>query len=197
VSVERKKLPFGDPDFKRIIEENQLYADKTKYIHDMLNHSVCCFLSRPRRFGKTLLLDTISELFQGDRELFKDQWIGTQSDYNFARHPVLTFNMSYANINTVDDLASAIAFSAREQADAHEISLTTGISYGAMMEQLLEGLYKKSGVRSVILVDEYDAPVTEQLADRNLALACLKVLHGFTRPSKSALSASISLSSRE
>jgi hypothetical protein len=177
--VERKKLPFGDPDFKRIIEENQLYADKTKFIHGMLNHSVCCFLSRPRRFGKTLLLDTISELFQGDRVLFKDQWIGTQSDYNFARHPVLTFNMSYANIKTVDDLASAIAFSVRQQADAHEISLTTEISYGTMMEQLIDGLYKKNGVRSVILVDEYDAPVTEQLADRNLAFACLKVLHGF------------------
>ncbi|MDR1314967.1 MAG: AAA family ATPase, partial [Deltaproteobacteria bacterium] len=81
--MEQKPLLIGDSTFKEIILGNQLYADKTKYIHDMLNRFKCCFLSRPRRFGKTLLLDTISELFQGDRELFRDLWIGAQSDYGF------------------------------------------------------------------------------------------------------------------
>ncbi|MDR1315200.1 MAG: AAA family ATPase, partial [Deltaproteobacteria bacterium] len=74
--MEQKPLLIGSPSFKKIIQRNQLYADKTEYIHKMLNAFDCCFLSRPRRFGKTLLLDTISELFQGDRELFRDLWIG-------------------------------------------------------------------------------------------------------------------------
>jgi hypothetical protein len=76
--MEQKDLPQGDPTFMEIILNNQLYADKTEYVHEMMKVSKCCFLSRPRRFGKTLLLDTISELFQGDREIFKDLWIGTK-----------------------------------------------------------------------------------------------------------------------
>ncbi|MDR1079643.1 MAG: AAA family ATPase, partial [Deltaproteobacteria bacterium] len=86
--MEQKRLRFGDPSFREIRERNILYADKTEYIYKMINLSKCCFLSRPRRFGKTLLLKTIEELFKGERELFKDLWID-KSDYQFGKHPVL------------------------------------------------------------------------------------------------------------
>jgi hypothetical protein len=173
-----KKLPLGDPIFKKIILNKQLYADKTEYIHEMLNVSKCCFLSRPRRFGKTLLLNTISELFQGDRELFKDLWIGTQSDYGFERHPVLKFNMAYRKISTPDELTGRLERDLKQMGVEHDVAITRD-SYDEILEQLLKGLSKKHGVGAVILVDEYDAPVTKHIENRNLALACRDVLHDF------------------
>jgi hypothetical protein len=184
--MEQKVLPIGDPSFMEIILNNMLYADKTEYIHKMLKVSKCCFLSRPRRFGKTLLLKTISELFQGDRDLFKDLWIGTQSDYGFERHPVLMFNMAFDEISTPDDLIGIIKRKLKEMAVDHDMAITYG-TCGEILGQLLKGLLKKHGVGAVILVDEYDAPVTDHISDRNLALACRNVLHDFYRSIKSNL----------
>ncbi|MDR1312553.1 MAG: ATP-binding protein [Deltaproteobacteria bacterium] len=177
--MEQKPLIVADSTFKEIILGNQLYADKSEYIHDMRSRFKCCFLSRPRRFGKTLLLDTVSELYQGDRELFRDLWIGAQSDYGFPRHPVLKFNMAYANLKTSDELVSEIKWSLQKQAVKHGVRLNIERSYGGMMEDLLEGIHEKHDVGAVILVDEYDAPVTKNMSDRNLALACRDVLHDF------------------
>ncbi|MDR1166109.1 MAG: ATP-binding protein [Deltaproteobacteria bacterium] len=184
--MDMKALPLGDPSFKKIIQRNQLYADKTKYIHEMLNVSDCCFLSRPRRFGKTLLLKTISELFQGDRELFKDLWIGAQSDFSFKRHPVLTFNMAYDKISTQNDLIDRIEDDLKDMGIEHDVVITKK-SYGKILEQLLKGLSKKYGVGAVILVDEYDAPVTDHITNRNLALACRDILHDFYRAIKTSI----------
>ncbi|MDR1870512.1 MAG: AAA family ATPase, partial [Deltaproteobacteria bacterium] len=84
-----KRLPLGDRSFPQIIDENFLYADKTRYIYETLNgDSNCYFLSRPRRFGKTLLLSVFKELFSGRRERFKGLWID-QSDYDFPEVPVI------------------------------------------------------------------------------------------------------------
>ncbi|MDR0622331.1 MAG: AAA family ATPase, partial [Deltaproteobacteria bacterium] len=93
-TLKAKRLPLGNQTFAKIIEENLLYADKTKFIHDLIQSSRNnYFLSRPRRFGKTLLLNTIKELFSGNSELFKDLWIG-RSGYGFPKHPVLSLTMS-------------------------------------------------------------------------------------------------------
>ncbi|MDR1314652.1 MAG: AAA family ATPase, partial [Deltaproteobacteria bacterium] len=117
-------------------------------------------------------------------ELFKDLWIGAQSDYGFPRHPVLKFNMAYDDLKVRDDLVSEIKWSLQKQAVKHGVRLNTERSYGGMMEDLLEGIHEKHGVGAVILVDEYDAPVTDHISDRNLALACRDVLHDFYRSIK-------------
>ena len=70
-----KKLPFGIQNFREIVEDNHVYVDKTRYIYNLLNDTKHYFLSRPRRFGKSLLLDTIGEVFGGHKELFKGLWI--------------------------------------------------------------------------------------------------------------------------
>ena len=82
-----KKLPLGMQSFREIIEGGYVYVDKTQYVYNLLNEAKYYFLSRPRRFGKTLLLNTISEVFGGDRELFRGLWI-YDSDYDFIKHPV-------------------------------------------------------------------------------------------------------------
>ncbi|MDR0911752.1 MAG: AAA family ATPase, partial [Methanobrevibacter sp.] len=64
-------LPTGNPSFKKMIENDYVYVDKTKYIYDLITKETTCFLSRPRRFGKSLLIDTMYELFNGNKDLFK------------------------------------------------------------------------------------------------------------------------------
>lgn len=78
-----KNLPLGISDFEKIIREDFVYADKTKLIYQMITTGAYYFLSRPRRFGKSLLVSTLEALFSGKKELFKDLWIYT-SDYNMT-----------------------------------------------------------------------------------------------------------------
>jgi hypothetical protein len=87
--------------------------------------------------------------------------------------------MAYADLKVRDDLVSEIKWSLQKQAVKHGVPLNNERSYGGMMEDLLEGIHDKHGVGSVILVDEYDAPVTKNMSDRNLALAFRDVLHDF------------------
>ncbi|MCL2227428.1 MAG: ATP-binding protein [Oscillospiraceae bacterium] len=86
--IEMKKLPVGIQNFRKIIEGSYAYADKTQHVYNLLNDASYYFLSRPRRFGKSLLLDTIAEAFGGDRELFKGLFI-FDSDYDFEKYPDL------------------------------------------------------------------------------------------------------------
>ncbi|MDR1035783.1 MAG: AAA family ATPase [Deltaproteobacteria bacterium] len=135
--VKVKRLCASYRPFAEIIQRNYLYVDKNKFIYDILNgHGYkACFLSRTRRFGKTLLLDTISELFQGDRDLFKGLWIG-QSDYQFENHPVMFLDMSYGDIATSENPKRTIKKDLLEFTVEQEIELTDD-SLDSMMKQLL------------------------------------------------------------
>ncbi|HEW91914.1 MAG TPA: AAA family ATPase, partial [Thermotogaceae bacterium] len=87
-----KKLPLGKSDFKDIIQNNFVYVDKTKYIYDLIESGDIYFLSRPRRFGKSLTVSTLYYLFKGEKELFKDTWI--YDKWNWEKWPVLKIDMS-------------------------------------------------------------------------------------------------------
>ncbi|HRJ15236.1 MAG TPA: AAA family ATPase, partial [Saprospiraceae bacterium] len=82
-----QKLPIGIQDFRKIRENDFLYVDKTQYIHKMVSQSGAFFLSRPRRFGKSITITTLQELYSGSRDLFKGLWIEDKWDWN-KRHPV-------------------------------------------------------------------------------------------------------------
>ena len=90
-------LPLGISSFKSLRENDYLYIDKTKLLLDLVRGTRYNFLSRPRRFGKSLLVSTLKELFSGNRDLFKGLWIDTDSDYQWPVHPVV-----YIDINRVD-----------------------------------------------------------------------------------------------
>ncbi|MDR1035686.1 MAG: AAA family ATPase [Deltaproteobacteria bacterium] len=173
-----KRLPVDDPAFRSIIHGNYIYADKTQYIYKLITKYRCCFLSRPRRFGKTLLLNTIEELFGGDRDLFKGLWIDTRKHYDYQIHPVLRFSMAYAELPDPDYLRGSIETILTNFAEREEITLIQS-SYGKMLDELLQALYIKYGVGSVVLIDEYDAPVALNLADSKLAETNSKILHHF------------------
>lgn len=89
-----KRLPDNIADFKTLIEGNYIYADKTKHVYDLLTGSgQNFFLARPRRFGKTLLVSVLEQIFLGNQDLFKGLWID-KSDYQWPKHPVLRLSMA-------------------------------------------------------------------------------------------------------
>ncbi len=95
----KKKLPIGIQTFEKIIEQNFAYVDKTGFILKLIEGSGYYFLSRPRRFGKSLFLDTLAEVFTGNRELFKDLYI--YDKYDFKKHPVIRISFGSGDFTDV------------------------------------------------------------------------------------------------
>jgi len=172
-----KALPIGIQGFRNIIEGDYVYADKTEYVYSLLNDAKYYFLSRPRRFGKSLLLDTIAEVFSGDKELFKGLYI-YDSDYEFEKYPVIRFDMSNIANKTPEVLETAIrehleAYYAREGFDVQSDSPSSQFKF------LIEALCEKYKKRVVVLIDEYDKPILDVLTDEDIAKANRSVLSGF------------------
>ena len=103
----RQKIPIGVQTFQKLIEEDYIYIDKTKVIYHLLNSGMVFFLSRPRRFGKSLLLSTIRTVFEGKKELFKGLWIET-SDWDWTPHPVIHLDMSLTSHRSPEKLEQSL-----------------------------------------------------------------------------------------
>ncbi|MDR1036924.1 MAG: AAA family ATPase [Deltaproteobacteria bacterium] len=173
------KISIYDLTFREIIQGNFIYADKTGYIYDILkdNPTSFCFLSRPRRFGKTLLLNTLEELFQGERELFKGLLIA-KSGYKFERLPVLSFNMAYSQMSSKGELISRIRNSLIMMAMGEGVEFVED-AYGEMLGELIRRISVKYGTKVVVLIDEYDAPLTRNIMKKDIAEDISEVLHNF------------------
>jgi hypothetical protein len=171
-----KKLPTGRQNFEGIINEDLLYVDKTKQVYNLLNNGRLYFLSRPRRFGKSLLVSIFSHLFNGERELFKDLYISQHTDYEFEKFPVLQFN--FANFgHKITDLEAKLQRVLQEYAHKFEIELFSN-SLSEDFEQLVKGISEK-GKPVVILIDEYDKPIVDFLTEFEKAKTNQRVLRQF------------------
>jgi len=172
-----KKLPLGIQNFKEIIRGNYIYADKTQYIYNLINDAKYYFLSRPRRFGKSLLLDTIAEAFNGAKELFKGLWI-YDSDYSFEKHPVIRIDMSGLANKTPDVLENSLSFFMKICYNSEGLVYEENIAANAFMNLILS-LYNKYNQRVVILIDEYDKPILDHIEDIETADGNRQVLKSF------------------
>ena len=172
-----KKLPLGIQNFRKIVEGDYVYVDKTQYIYNLINGASYYFLSRPRRFGKSLLLDTIGEAFSGDKELFKGLWI-YDSDYEFKKLPVIRLDMSNMANKTPEILMDALKEEILHFAEKELISIS-GSEPSTLFKRLIEGLYQKHNQRVVVLIDEYDKPILDHITDIEIAEANRQELRGF------------------
>jgi len=172
-----KKLPLGIQNIKEIITDDYIYADKTQYIYNLINNGKYYFLSRPRRFGKSLLLDVIKEVFSANKELFKGLWI-YNSDYDFTKYPVLRLDMSNISNKTSDILEDSLIEVLKKRVEEEELSIKSETPSG-MFKFLIEGLFKKHNQRVVVLIDEYDKPILDHLDNIEEAETNRKVLRGF------------------
>jgi hypothetical protein len=180
-----KKLPTGYPDFRSLIEDGCLYADKTRYICDLIKDGRYYFLSRPRRFGKSLLLSTMKELFLDHRELFKGLWIDSpESDYDFKAYPVIHLDMTMASSSS-EKLTKAILFELRDIAQSHEVKVGETDEPNSFLNGLIKAIHKKYGQDLVVLIDEYEAPILSNITDKILAEKNRRALKEFYAPLKS------------
>jgi len=154
----KQKLPIGIQSFKKLREDKLLYIDKTELIYNLVDSGSYYFLSRPRRFGKSLTLSTLKELFQGQKELFDGLWIQDHWDWT-KQNPVI--HISFSSIG-YKELGLEKAIEIRLQEIAIEANITLqkkGISQ--IFEELIKGLAKNNKV--VLLIDEYDKPIIDYL----------------------------------
>jgi len=163
-----KKLPVDISSFRAMIEGDYLYIDKTKAIYDLIMRRRLYFLSRPRRFGKSLLISTLQELFEGNKKLFDTTWIAAHGDYDWKKHPVLKFDFSEFNSKAYGDFENYLVWILDYEARKHAIDLSwVAQSSGAKLRILIEQLSVNNPV--VILIDEYDAPLLNNLKDEEIA----------------------------
>jgi len=154
-----------------------VYVDKTRYIYDLINNASYYFLSRPRRFGKSLLIDTISEALSGNKELFRGLWL-YDSDYDFEKHPVLRLDMSNISNETPENLKGSLSSALNKRIKEEGFDISSEIA-SDLFRDLIEALYKKYNRRVAVLIDEYDKPILDHLEDIETAEANRKVLKGF------------------
>ena len=165
----RRKLPIGMQTFRDLRESNCYYVDKTAYVGRLLDEGKHYFLSRPRRFGKSLFLDTCKELFEGNEPLFEGLAIHDRWDWS-VRHPVLRLSFGSGNFKEPGQLALNL----KEQLAAAERRAEVVTDYdtaSGRLSALLEALHRQSGQTVTVLVDEYDKPILDALDAPEVARA--------------------------
>ncbi len=168
-----KKLGIGIQSFSKLIIEGFLYVDKTQLIYQLVTSAGYFFLSRPRRFGKSLLISTLKELFSGNRELFRDTWIYNKMDW--PAHPVIHIDFSQIQYRELG-LETAL----RRYLDqlAREMGLNLeNPAYSGKLVDMVKELSQKAKV--VLLIDEYDKPIIDYLTDIEQAETNRDILKNF------------------
>ena len=165
-----RKLPIGVQSFKDLREKGFLYVDKTAYLFRLANSSKVYFLSRPRRFGKSLFLSTLAAYFRGQKELFKGLYVEKAEEEQAAqenRTPWQAYPVLYLDFNTGQyELSGALDETLRYFLDTEEPKYNlqqTGLSHAKRFTSLIQAAYQHTGKQVVILVDEYDKPLLQTM----------------------------------
>lgn len=179
-----KKLPIGIQSFERLIKDNYYYVDKTEYIWKLITSGKAYFLSRPRRFGKSLLVSTIEAYFEGKKDLFTGLKIESLEltkpvAEQWESYPVIKFSLSGGQYDVENGLADNLSRIISESAENHEINTEDllGSTLPVRFQSLIHELKKKTGLPVVVLVDEYDKPMLVNLLTHSEVLEKNRALY--------------------
>ena len=165
----KRRLPIGIQTFRKVREENCYYVDKTAYVERLVVEGTHYFLSRPRRFGKSLFLDTLKELFEGNEALFKG--LHVHAGWTWGEpHPVVRLDFAGGDFKQPELLADSVMEQLAAEERRHEVE-TSYRTVPGRFAHLLEVLHKRTGRRVVVLVDEYDKPILDALGEPSVARA--------------------------
>ena len=165
----KRKLPIGIQTFRDIREGGYYYVDKTAYVRRLVDEGKYYFLSRPRRFGKSLLVDTLKEFFEGNEPLFRGLEIHSHFDWT-ARHPVVRLAFGGGHFSEPGGLHEALMVQLDELAE--DAGIERRYDPGpARFRHLIRALHRQTGRRVAVLVDEYDKPILDALGTREGARA--------------------------
>lgn len=166
----RKKLPIGIQTFREIREEDHYYVDKTPFAIKLATKGKYYFLSRPRRFGKSLFLDTLAELFAGNEPLFRGLYAHDQWDWA-VKYPVIRISFAEGRLESRQQLDERIRWLLDQNQQRLGVACKSDSDIPGCFSELLQHAAEKYGRRVVVLVDEYDKPILDNLTTPEVASA--------------------------
>lgn len=171
------KFPIGIQSFEHIIQEGYIYIDKTNIIYDLTHNGSIYFLSRPRRFGKSLLVSTLENYYLGHKELFQGLAIDKmETEWNV--YPVFHVDFNATNFTNSGELEKKLNFYLAEWEQKYNLPVRTNeLGLGDRFIKILEAAHLQTGRRAVVLVDEYDKPMLD--VDTNLENKHRNILKAF------------------
>ncbi len=172
-----KKLPIGIQTFSKIIEGNYLYVDKTKIALKLIEKGNYYFLSRPRRFGKSLFLDTLSEIFLGNKEYFKGLYI--YDKYDFKPHPVIKISFGSGDYSEEEIIYNELEYILQSNIKNLKVNCANIKNYKSSFRELIETVYEKYNSKVVVLIDEYDKPILDNITNPKMAIKARSILRNF------------------
>ena len=170
------KLPIGIQTFDKIRRENYIYIDKTKEAYELINDYTYAFLARPRRFGKSLFIDTLKNLFEAKKELFEGLYIYDKWDWS-KKYPVIKIDWA-GDLRTSDSLKGRAFDIFRYNQERLGITCENTKNPSSRFDELIKRTYQKHNQRVVILVDEYDKPILDVIENKEQAIENREFLKG-------------------
>ena len=178
-----KKCPLGVQTFSEVRGGDYIYIDKTDMVYRMTQSFKYVFLSRPRRFGKSLLASTLHSYFAGKKELFKGLAV-ERLETEWAEHPVLHFDMSTAKHMDKETLEQELSGKLSDYEKIYGKSDPGKTKLNQRLECLIVHAYEKTGRQAVVLIDEYDAPLLDVVHEDELLQQLRQVMRNFYAPLK-------------
>jgi len=173
-----KKLPNGIQNLREMIEDNYIYVDKTSIAHKLINTGKYYFLSRPRRFGKSLFVDTLKEIFEGNKKLFQGLYI--EDKWNWEKSfPVLKIDLTIGEYNSVENINESIRYLLNKQARFYQLEMIKTQLVSQLFTEVVNAMKTKFQQPVVILIDEYDKPILDNISDPEMALKARNILRNF------------------
>jgi len=169
-----KKLPIGISTFSTIRQENYIYIDKTQDAYNLISDYKFTFLSRPRRFGKSLFLDTLQEIFEGNKKLFEGLYIYNKWDWS-KTYPVIKLSWG-GDLRSVKGVKETAYTMFKENQKRLGIECEIPKSPSSCFRELIQECYHKYQQKVVILIDEYDKPILDNLDQIEVAKECRELI---------------------
>ncbi len=183
----KNKLPVGIQSFEKLRTDNYLYVDKTEYIYQLVRDNVPYFLSRPRRFGKSLLLSTLKAYWEGRKDLFSGLFIEKTEEKRadaWKKYPVFCFDFNGVNYQEKGALERALEFQLQGWEEEYA-AVNANNTLGERFQKLVKAARERTGLKCVILVDEYDKPLLDVAERPDLQDHNKEVFKGFFSALKS------------
>jgi hypothetical protein len=175
-----QRLPLDVSTFSVLRTGNYLYVDKTQYAYNLITGGRRFFISRPRRFGKSLFVSTLKEILLVNKALFDGLWIGS-SDYSWKEHGVITLDLSSLGIDSAESAKDGLTYALIDIAKNYGFvfdKVALDFNPELILMELVRALYKRFG-HVAILIDEYDNPILRSLKDPVRAQAITDVVRSF------------------